>query len=258
MCISAVVIAYNEARNIERCIASLQGVVDEIIVLDAYSTDATPDLCRQMGVRLWQHPFDGYGQQKNRANASARYPWILSLDADEALSPQLRASLLAQRDFLDNADAYAFNRLTNYCGHWIRHCGWYPDRKVRLFRRDIAQWSTSPVHEQLLLPPQARVSFLRGDLLHYSYYSTTEHRQRARRYAHLGAQAMHLAQKRAYPWTPYLRAALKWLRNYVLLRGFLDGRAGWNICRISALETFWKYQLLRDLPCQEHEDLPSR
>jgi glycosyltransferase involved in cell wall biosynthesis len=247
MPISAVIITYNEARNIERCIASLRGVADEIVVLDAYSTDATPDLCRQMGVRLFQHAFDGYGQQKNRANALAQHPWILSLDADEALSPQLRNALLAQREHLDDADAYACHRLTNYCGYWVRHCGWYPDRKVRLFRRDIAHWSTSPVHEQLLLPPNARVGSLAGDLLHYSYYSTDEHLERARRYAQLGALAMQQAGKRAYPWTPYLRAAFKWLRNYILLLGFLDGRAGWDICRITAMETFWKYQKLKNL-----------
>ncbi|MCS7036038.1 MAG: glycosyltransferase family 2 protein [Saprospiraceae bacterium] len=245
MPISAVIITYNEARNIERCITSLQGVADEIIVLDSYSTDETPDLCRQLGVRFLQHPFDGYGQQKNRANAMAQHPWILSLDADEALSAPLREALLAQRERLDDADAYAMHRRTNYCGHWVKHCGWYPDRKVRLFRRDLAQWNTSPVHEQLLLPPNARIGFLNGDLLHYSYYSTDEHRERARKYARLSAQAMKQAGKRAYPWTPYLRAAFKWLRNYILLSGFLDGRTGWDICRISAMETFWKYRFLQ-------------
>ncbi|MCS6929622.1 MAG: glycosyltransferase family 2 protein [Saprospiraceae bacterium] len=245
MLISGVIITYNEARNIERCIDSLQGVADEIVVLDAYSTDTTPEVCRQKGVRLYQHAFDSYGKQKNRANRLANYPWILSLDADEALSPQLRASLLEQRARLNDYDAYAFNRLTCYCGHWIRHCGWYPDRKVRLFRRDIAEWSTSPVHERLLLPAHAKVGFLRGELHHYSYYSIEEHYERARRYAYLGAQALQEVGRKAHPWTPLLRATLKWLRNYIFLRGFLDGWAGWHICRISALETYWKYHMLR-------------
>ncbi len=245
MRISAVIITYNEARNLHRCLDSLQDIADEVVVMDAHSTDETPDLCRQRGVRFYQHPFDGYAAQKNRANALTRGDWILSLDADEALSPALRAAILAQRDRLDDFDAYSFNRLTNYCGHWIRHCGWYPDRKVRLFRRDFAYWGGPAVHEQLLLLPTARTGFLTGDLLHYSYYTEEEHRQRALRYAQLGAQGLYERGKRAHAWTPALRAAFKWLRNYVLLRGFLDGRAGWKVCQISAWETYWKYQYLR-------------
>ncbi len=247
MGISAVIIAYNEARNIARCIDSLEGIVDEIVVVDGFSTDATPEICRAKGVRFFQHAFDGYAEQKNRANTLARQPWILSLDADEALSSQLRQALRIQKERLEDFDAYAFNRRTNYCGRWIRHCGWYPDRKVRLFRRDIARWEGPYVHERLALPKEARIGFLTGDLLHYSYYTVAEHRTRAQRYAQLGAQSLWAHQKHAYPWDPPLRAAFKWLRNYVFLRGFLDGRAGWTICWISAQETYWKYRHLQKL-----------
>jgi Glycosyltransferases involved in cell wall biogenesis len=247
MGISAVIITYNEARNIERCLSSLEGIADEVVVMDAYSSDATPDICRRRGARFYQHPFDGYASQKNRANTLARYPWVLSLDADEALSPELRCSLLALRPELEAFDAYAFNRRTNYCGHWVRYCGWYPDRKVRLFRRQQARWGDRPVHEQLLLPEGARVGFLKGDLLHYSYYTTAEHYERARRYAQAGAEALRQRGKRVHPWTPFTRAIGKWLRNYLLRLGFLDGKAGWTICRISALETYWKYRQLLSL-----------
>jgi glycosyltransferase involved in cell wall biosynthesis len=267
MKISVVIITYNEARNIGRCIASLEGIADEIVVLDSYSTDATESICKAVpGLRWVQHAFDGHIEQKNRAVAWATYDWVLSLDADEALSEPLRRTILTLKyEFAQTPDseavtasakrhfnvqksptyapplAYSMNRRTNYCGQWIAHSGWYPDRKVRLFDRRLAQWGGRNPHDRVVLSAGVREAHLEGDLLHYSYYTVAEHWSRARRYADIAAQAM-LEEGRRATWAHLLLSpATKWLRNYVFKLGFLDGRAGWTICRIAAVETYWKY-----------------
>jgi glycosyltransferase involved in cell wall biosynthesis len=239
--LSAVIITYNEARNIGRCLDSLAGVADEIVVVDSYSSDATQPICRAKGVRFVQHVFEGYGQQKNYALAQAAYDRILSLDADEALSPELAASIAAAKVAWP-ADGYTVSRLTNYCGRWIRHSGWYPDRKIRLFDRRKARWTTPGVHEKLELTPGSRVAQLDGELWHYSYYTVDEHVERARKYAALAARAGRERGQRVLWPQLLLSPAAKFIRNYLLYRGFLDGRAGFTISRIAALETYWKYK----------------
>lgn len=139
------------------------------------------------------------------------------------------------------------NRRTNYCGQWINHSGWYPDRKTRLFDRRRGQWGGMNPHDKVEMQPGATSVRLTGDLLHYSYYTVEEHFVRARRYAEISAQAMLARGKRGAWWRMALSPVFKFARNYLLRRGFLDGRAGWTICRIAALETYWKYQALRRL-----------
>lgn len=244
--LSAVIITYNEARNIGRCLDSLAGVADEIVVVDSFSTDETEKICREKGVRFVQHAFAGHIEQKNYALDQAAFDRVLSLDADEALDQRLRAAVLrAKADW--PADGYVVNRLTNYCGQWIRHSGWYPDRKLRLFDRRLARWGGQNPHDKVEMTPGAKVVRLEGDLLHYSYYTVAEHLDRARRYADIAARAMQARGRKARWWQPVFSPAFKWLRNYVLRLGFLDGRAGWTICRIAALETRWKYTALRKL-----------
>ena len=245
--ISAVIITYNEARNIGRCLESLRDVADDIVVLDSFSTDATAEICHSFGVRFEQHVFDGHIEQKTRALGLARFPFVLSLDADEALSDTLRQSVLQVKKAAEIADAYTMNRLTNYCGQWIHHSGWYPDRKLRLFDKRLGQWGGTNPHDKVLMSTGARTVFLQGDLLHYSYYTETEHLERARKYADIAAKAMQ-AQGRKASWLQVIFSpALKFLRNYVLKLGVLDGRAGFRICYIAALETYWKYRKLLTL-----------
>lgn len=244
--ISAVIITFNEERNIGRCLDSLAGVADEVVVVDSFSTDRTEQICREKGAHFAQRAFTGYSDQKNFANARASYDYLLSIDADEALSDTLRQAIHSVKSDW-RADGYAMNRLTNYCGQWIHHSGWYPDRKLRLFDRRVARWSNQNPHEKIEMDAGARGERLSGDLLHYSYYSVDEHYARARRYAHLAAQAMNAQGKRAALWNLLFSAPVKFLRNYVFRLGFLDGRAGLTICWISALETGWKYWALRRL-----------
>lgn len=246
MKISAVIITYNEERNIGRCLDSLSGAADDIVVVDSYSTDRTETICREKGARFVQHPFEGHIEQKNYALICARHDYVLSLDADEALSDTLRDSILA----LKSGDALppgAMNRLTNYCGRWIRHSGWYPDRKLRLFDRRLGHWGGTNPHDRVVLTAAVQPVFLKGDLLHYSYYTVEEHYARARKYADIAARAMYARGKRGAWWRMWLSPVVKFVRNYVLRLGVLDGRAGWTICRIAALETHWKYRQLRVL-----------
>lgn len=245
--LSAAIITFNEERNIGRCLDSLAGVVDEVVVVDSFSTDETVAICRAKGARVVQHPFAGHIEQKNFALEQTLHPQVLSLDADEALSAELRRSILAAKaDW--RFDGYRMNRRTNYCGQWIRYSGWYPDRKLRLFDRRLGHWGGTNPHDKVELNQGCTSALLEGDLLHYSHYTVEEHFSRARKYAQIGAQAMHTRGKKAHWWNLLVNPALKWVRNYLLRRGFLDGRAGWTICRIAALETFWKYKYLRDLP----------
>ena len=175
MKLSGVIITYNEARNIGRCLTSLQSVCDEILVLDSFSNDATQDICNSFGVRFEQHPFEGHIQQKNEALKRATHPWILSLDADEALTPELQQAILALKALSPTKGAFRFKRLTNYCGTWIRHSGWYPDVKLRMASKEDVLWGGMNPHDQLIPKEGLSIEQLDGDLLHYSYYTKEDH-----------------------------------------------------------------------------------
>jgi glycosyltransferase involved in cell wall biosynthesis len=238
--LSAVIITYNEAHNIARCLTALQGVVEEIVILDSFSTDDTEAICRSFKVRFEQHTFDGFGAQKHRAVLLARFDHVLCLDADEVLSEALRNDILATKQSWTHA-GYQMNRLSNYCGYWVHHSGWYPDRKLRLFDRRQAQWNTNMVHESVQLQPQATTGLLRGDLLHYTYSTVAEHRARATRYAQLAARSMREKGQRPNWFKRHLSPPFRFFRHYVLQLGFLDGWAGWHIARMAMLENKLKY-----------------
>jgi (heptosyl)LPS beta-1,4-glucosyltransferase len=244
--ISAVIITRNEAHNIERCIASLNGVVDEVIVVDAESTDNTRELASALGARVVVRPWTNYADQKNFANDLAKSRYILSMDADEAFSEDLKTSLLEVIK-TGLTGAYRFSRLTNYCGRWVHHGGWYPDAKVRLFVKDGTRWEGEHVHEILVLPPDTRITDLKGDLLHYSYPTIASHEERIERYSTLHAEGMRARGKKAGPVKRWLSPVAKFVQGYILQLGFLDGRAGWNIATLSARAVFLKYRKLNAL-----------
>jgi len=244
--ISAVIITRNEERNIDRCLRSVHGIADEVILVDAESTDATRAIAASHGAQVHVRPWTGYSDQKNFANSLARHDHILSLDADEALSEALREDLL-RRKREGIAGASRLKRLTNYCGHWVHHGGWYPDAKVRLFPKEGTRWQGDHVHEELMLPPGCPVSELHGDLLHFSYHSVQDHLDRIERYSTLHARALHARGKHAPLWKLWLAPAFKFVQGYVLLLGFLDGWAGWRIAVLSACAVRLKYSKLRQL-----------
>jgi glycosyltransferase involved in cell wall biosynthesis len=245
--ISATVITRNEEANLGRCLASLRGVADEVVVVDSGSTDRTEAIAREAGAVFVAQPWLGYGPQKNAASDRAAHGWILSLDADEALSGELRAAILRLRDEGPRADAYEVNRLNWYCGAFLRHSGWYPDRKVRLWRKGAARWSDASIHELVEVAPGARVERLEGDLLHYTIRDRAQHLRTIERFTTLSAEALLREGKARQAWLRFVSPVASFVRSYVLRAGFLDGRAGWDVCRLSAYATWLKYEKLRRL-----------
>ncbi len=244
--LSVVIITYNEERNIERCIRSVLEIADEIVVVDSFSTDKTEQLCKQFGVRFIQHAFDGYVEQKNFALAQSTHDKILSMDADEVLSEELKASILAVKSNWKHS-SYRMNRLNNYCGQWIRHCGWYPDRKVRLFEKGKGKWGGQNPHDKYLPDHSNDVGFLSGDLLHYSFYTIAEHIAQVNKFSEISAKSAYDNGTRSNLFKIMLKPPFKFFRDYVLKLGFLDGFYGFVISRISAHATFLKYVKLREL-----------
>ena len=251
--ISAVIITQNEERNIGRCLASLKGIADEVVVIDSGSTDQTEAICHAHGANFHHHDWEGYSGQKNYAEGLAAGPWILSIDADEALSDKLRKELLRLKESSpEEENVYSFCRLTNYCGYWIKHCGWYPDEKIRLWRKGVGRWD-GVVHEQLEFLHQVKQQRLQGDLLHYSYYSIEELAARQVKYASLAAQKAHQQGKKCPTGALAIKPLWTFLRNYLLKGGFLDGKAGYEVCRMSAFYTMVKYARLKELWREKQE-----
>lgn len=245
--LSIVIITFNEERNISRCLESVKSIADEIVVLDSFSTDRTAEICRQHGVRFEQHKFDGHIEQKNLAVTFAKHDLILSLDADEAPDETLCSEIAKVKVNLQ-FDGYTMNRLTNYCGQWIRHCGWYPDTKLRLFDRRKGAWTGRNPHDRYELHDKnALVKHLDGDILHYSYYTVEEHYRQADKFSTIAAQAAFQQGKSSNTLLAAIKCWAKFVRNYIINAGFLDGKYGFIICRISAYETWQKYAKLRDL-----------
>lgn len=245
--LTAVVITFNEERNIARCLSSLQAVADEIIVLDSFSTDQTPGIAASFPkVRLYSAAWLGYSASKNYANSLASNDWILSLDADEELSETLINSLLTWKHGLNPTPA-GFNRLTNYCGQWIRHCGWYPDFKFRVFNRQQFQWK-GEIHE-VLFPLSGvffKPDFLQGNCLHYSYYSPEEHLKQTEKFSRLWALQAYQQGKKYSVTKRYLGPFIRFLRDFLLKGGILDGKSGFKICLVSASGIAMRQKFLFD------------
>jgi glycosyltransferase involved in cell wall biosynthesis len=245
--ISAVIITLNEERNIRRCLESLVPVVDEVVVVDSFSDDATKEICSEFQVNFFSHPWEGYVATKNYANNLASNDLILSIDADEALSEQLAASIKKVKSGSIEGKVFSMNRLMNYCGQWIRHCGWYPDTKVRIFDRRTAQWSGKKVHETLVYPSHYQEIHLEGDLFHYSFYTPEEHRLQMEKFALLSAEEMVENGKHPNKLTACLHTGWKFLRDYLFKGGFLEGKNGWTICKTNAYGVWYKYLKAREL-----------
>lgn len=243
--LSVVIITFNEEKNIERCLLSVQGIADDIVVLDSFSSDQTEAICKKYMVNFISRKWEGYSPSKNFANAQAKHDWILSLDADEALSDELKKSILELKAKQELSTA-AFNRVTNYCGSWIKHGGWYPDIKIRLFDRRITQW-TGIIHEELSFSKQVNIQHLKGDCLHYSYYTIEQHYQQAEKFTTIAAKDLFEQNKKASVVKLYISPVVKFFRDYIFKLGFMDGAAGFTVARISAYATYLKYKKLNDL-----------
>jgi glycosyltransferase involved in cell wall biosynthesis len=233
------------AGTIGPCLNALQQVCDEILLLDSQSDDGTQEICKQFGVKIVQQAFLGFSQTKNLGNGMAKNNWILSIDADEVLSDELISTL--QRLPLEHGKVYSLDRLTNYCGQWIHHCGWYPDWKVRLFNRNDVEWQGEFVHETLKIPLDFQVVKLSGKLFHYSYKDSDDHLQRIEKYAQLSALEQFQKGKKATIIKKYLSPAARFFRTYFFKKGYLDGKAGWTISRRNAWMVRLRYRYLQEM-----------
>lgn len=243
--LTAVIITHNVAGTIGDCLAALQEVAGEILVLDSFSDDGTVEICRQYGAALVPQEWLGYSATKNLGNSLARYDWILSIDADEVLSDELVNSL--KNLMPEDGVVYALDRLTNYCGKWIRHSGWYPDWKVRLFNRNDVQWQGDFVHETLAIPAGFEVARLAGKMYHYSYKDSGDHLRRIEKYARLSAQEQFERGKKATFAGLWLSPIARFVRTYFIKKGFLDGKEGWVISCRNACLVRRRYEILKEM-----------
>lgn len=249
--ISVVIITMNEERNIRRCLESVLPVADEIIVVDSLSTDATQDICSAYPIQFISHKWEGYAASKNFANALAKNDLILSIDADEALSPALTQSIKALKErVLAPNEVFSMNRLNNYCGKWIKGCGLYPDTKIRIWRNGFAQWE-GLVHEWLNFKEAPKNTLLDGDLLHYSWETHEDFSKQQFHFAELGAQSYFERGKKTgiLPWL--FSPGINFIRTYFIKGGFLYGKDGYRICRTLMKANRHKYNILRRKKSEE-------
>jgi glycosyltransferase involved in cell wall biosynthesis len=248
MKISAAIVTLNEERNIARAIASLKPCVDEIVVIDSGSSDGTREIAAELGARVVREEWRGYAEQKNFAASCAAHDWILSIDADEELTPELAAEIHALRGAPEQADmgGWTMPRRARYLGRWIGHGGWYPDRKIRLYHRRRGAWKGERVHESVEV--SGGVGSLRSDLLHFTCDSLHQHLQTIDRYTSLAAQAIAESGKPV----PFRRLVIDppwtFIRSYFFQRGFLDGGHGFVIAAMAGFYTFLKYAKARETP----------
>jgi glycosyltransferase involved in cell wall biosynthesis len=242
--LSVAIITFNEETNISRCLNSVKNLADEIVIVDSFSTDRTKDICMQFGAKFIQHRFEGYIEQKNFALNQTSHAHVLLLDADEALSTELQEAILKVKENNFPIDAYGMNRCTNYCGKFIRHGLWYPDRKLRLINKKAGKWGGVNPHDKIELKPNSSVKYLYGDILHYSYNSIQEHVVQNEKFSSISADSLYLQGKRTNPLKIILSPAWAFMNGYFLRLGFLDGYYGWVIAvKVSQL-TFLKHSKL--------------
>lgn len=244
--ISGVIITYNEERYIEECLKSLINVVDEIIVVDSYSKDNTKAICQKYNVVFMEQEFLGYIEQKNFALSKASNDYIVSLDGDESLSEPLQNSILALKNNWKYTGYYC-NRFNNFCGQWIKHSDWYPNKKLRVFDRRKAKWKGINPHDNIVVDPSEKTSQLKGDILHHTYQTYSEFNLKMEHFSSISADAYYKLGKKApllkIIWNP----TWAFFKAYVLRLGFLDGFNGFMICYQTGHLTFLKYAKLRAL-----------
>lgn len=246
--ISGVVIAFNEEKYIEQCVQSMLGVVDEIVVIDSFSTDRTKEICLKYNVNFIEQKFLGYIEQKNFANTQAKYDYILSLDADEALSDGLKKEILSLKKKKTLAEGYWVNRLNNYCGTWVKHSHWYPDKRIRFFKKNSGEWQGGNPHDFYTMYPNTKTERIKADILHWAYDSISEHYLKIDNFTTIAAHSYIKNKNKKVGFVKIvLNPFWKFFQGYFLKKGFLDGFQGFVICTFSAITTFLKYIKIKEL-----------
>jgi len=238
--LSVVVICFNEEKNIGRCIDSVADVADEILILDSYSTDQTVAIAERRGAIVKQEVFKGFIEKKNKAVELASHDFVLSLDADETLNPLLARSIRQAKENFTNR-AYRMNRCSNYCGKFIRYGSWYPDTKIRLFDRRIGHWGGTNPHDKVVLQENIPIEHLKGDILHYSYHTISEHVIQNNKLSTLAAESLFTEGKKTNLLKIIFRPWWAFLVSFIFRAGFLDGLFGFVIAIQIAHMTFLKH-----------------
>ena len=251
--ISVAIITKNEERNIRECLESVRWA-DEIVVVDNGSSDETVRICREFGARVFEEEWKGYSGQKNSAVEKTRNEWVLSLDADERVGPELRLEIEAALRADSSVDGYFMARKNFFLGRWIRYCGWYPDRNLRLFRKSLGLFQERAVHEKVEL--RGKTAVLQHPLIHETYRSLSEYFERMNRYSSLAAREMRGEGRECRFTDLILRPPFTFLQMYVLRAGFLEGYFGLLLSLLYSFYTFAKYAKLRELAGSE--ELQSR
>lgn len=244
--ISAIVITFNEERHIPHCLQSLEGVADEIVVIDSFSTDKTREICDRYEVRFFEHIFEGYIDQKNWALGKTTYNAILCLDADEVLSEELRRRIL---NIKENwiADGYFFTRTTFLGKKPIKHGSWYPDYKLRLFDKQKGRFGGTNPHDNVIMYAEAKVKFIKETILHYSFDTLDDFYRQSERLSTLATQAMYKKKIKINPIMVWIKTGWAFFHGYIVKAGILDGKTGFIISRVIAATTYKKYSQLRKM-----------
>lgn len=224
--ISATILTFNEEARIATCIESLRDIADEIIVVDSFSTDATVEICEVMGCKVTKRKMAGYGAQRQYATSLTSHNYVLSLDADEELSPALRQALIELKKKSFAHRGYSFARLNFYCGTPVRHCGWYPDMQVRLFDKRYANWNLHDVDERVIFHDNVTPHKIDGDILHYRCSTPEEYRNTETNHALMMAKDLIKTGRHAGVISPYLHGIKSFFDCYITKGGALDGNVG--------------------------------
>ena len=238
--LSVILITRNEEANLADCLASLEGIAQQIVVVDTNSSDRTLDIAKSYGAAIAQPPdWPGFGPQKNRALDLATGEWVLSLDADERLTPALKSEIVTAIHHSAHVDCFAIPRLSWYCGRFIRHSGWNPDYVDRLFKRGSARFSDDLVHERLI--PSGQVAKLENPMLHYSFMNYSQVLKKIDRYSTASAEQAFAKGKTSTPLKAVLHGVWSFFRTYFLQAGFLDGPQGFTLAMSNAQGTYYRY-----------------
>jgi glycosyltransferase involved in cell wall biosynthesis len=238
--LSVILITRNEEANLDDCLTSLEGISQQVVVVDTNSSDRTLEIAQKHGAIISQPPdWPGFGPQKNRALDLATCDWVLSLDADERLTPALRSEILTVIQHKDHTDCFAIPRLSWYCGRFIRHSGWSPDYVDRLFKRGTARFSDDLVHERLV--PDGPVAKLKNHMLHYSFMNHSQVKEKMERYSTDSAQQAFLRGRKGSPFKAITHGIWAFIRTYVFRLGFLDGPQGLSLAYANAQGSYYRY-----------------
>lgn len=245
--ISATILTFNEEKRIGVCLASLQGVVDEIIVVDSGSTDRTVEICKEAGCKVSVRKFDGFGAQRQYATSLASYRYILSIDADEQLSPSLQAALIALKNNGLTHRVYMMPRLNFYCGEPVRHCGWYPDMQIRLFDKRYANWDLRDVAERVIFRDSVRPELIDGDILHHRCDSREQYERVIKSHAAIKAKVLAVKDGSIGAISPFAHAAKAFLNTFINRGGILEGKSGREISMLDYKSEFLAYKVARKI-----------